>query len=53
MVLQVHDELVFDVPRAELDEVRALVKHEMENAVDLQVPLDVEVGVGANWREAH
>jgi DNA polymerase-1 len=53
MVLQVHDELVFDVPRAELDEVSALVKHEMENAVKLQVPLDVDVGVGANWREAH
>jgi DNA polymerase-1 len=44
---------VFDVPRAELDEVSALVKHEMENAVKLQVPLDVDVGVGANWREAH
>jgi DNA polymerase-1 len=53
MVLQVHDELVFDVPQVELEQVRALVKEEMEGAVDLDVPLEVEMGVGANWRDAH
>jgi len=53
MLLQVHDELVFDVPVAELEIMRLLVKQEMEQAVPLSVPLDVEVGDGANWREAH
>ncbi len=53
MVLQVHDELVFDVPQGELETVRALVKEEMEGAIPLSVPLVVEIGVGANWREAH
>jgi len=53
MLLQVHDELVFDVPEAELDTVALLVKEEMEGAVDLSVPLLVEVGSGRNWREAH
>ncbi len=49
MLLQVHDELVFDVPRPELDEVTALVKHEMEHATTLAVPLVVDIGVGENW----
>lgn len=53
MVLQVHDELVFDVPAAELEAMRELVKLEMENAVELSVPLVVDIGVGANWSEAH
>ena len=53
MLLQVHDELVFDVPQAELEDVAALVRTEMEGAVDLSVPLLVEVGSGRNWREAH
>ena len=53
MLLQVHDELVFDVPQAELEKVSALVKSEMQGAVDLSVPLLVEVGSGRNWREAH
>ncbi len=53
MLLQVHDELVFDVPKPELDTVATLVKKEMEGAVDLTVPLLVEVGSGRNWREAH
>lgn len=53
MILQVHDELVFDVPREELDIVKKLVKEEMENAVELKVPLVVEVGAGKNWLEAH
>jgi DNA polymerase-1 len=53
MVLQVHDELVFDVPQAELEAVRELVRAEMEGAVELNVPLVVDIGVGRNWREAH
>ncbi len=53
MLLQVHDELVFDVPLDELETVSALVREEMEGAVDISVPLLVEVGTGENWREAH
>ncbi len=53
MVLQVHDELVFDVPQGELEAVRQLVREEMEGAVELSVPLVVDIGVGGNWREAH
>lgn len=53
MLLQVHDELVFDVPHAELESVTALVTEEMEGAVDISVPLLVEIGSGNNWREAH
>ena len=53
MLLQVHDELVFDVYRPELEKVQNMVKHEMENAFKLDVPLEVELGVGENWLEAH
>ena len=53
MLLQVHDELVFDVYKPELDKVRALIRSEMENAHTLTVPLEVEIGVGENWLEAH
>ena len=53
MILQVHDELVFDVYKSELDEVQELIKSEMENAFKLDVPLDVEVGLGDNWLDAH
>ena len=53
MVLQIHDELLFDVPRAEVEAVSALAKREMESALDLGVPLEVSVGVGENWLEAH
>jgi DNA polymerase-1 len=53
MVLQVHDELLFDTPKEEVEQVFALVKHEMENAVKLAVPLDVEIQAGNNWLEAH
>jgi len=53
MLLQVHDELVFDAYKPELEEVKELIKTEMENAYTLAVPLDVEVGVGDNWLEAH
>ncbi|MBW6512317.1 MAG: DNA polymerase I [Desulfuromonadaceae bacterium] len=53
MVLQVHDELVFDVPEGELEIVRDLVREEMEGAAQLSTPLAVDIGVGNNWREAH
>jgi DNA polymerase-1 len=53
MVLQVHDELVFDVPITEKEKVEELVRREMEQAFILDVPLLVDMGVGANWREAH
>jgi DNA polymerase-1 len=53
MIMQVHDELVFEVPMAERDEVMALVKREMEGVVKLRVPLKVEIAAGKNWDEAH
>ncbi|WP_420402127.1 DNA polymerase I [Flagellimonas sp.] len=53
MLLQVHDELVFDAYNPELEEVKKLIKTEMENAYELAVPLDVEMGLGDNWLEAH
>ena len=53
MLLQVHDELVFDVYKPELERIKPLIKTEMENAYSLIVPLDVEMGLGANWLEAH
>ena len=52
MTLQVHDELLFDTPEQEADEVSALVKHEMESVLDLSVPIVAEVGRGPNWRDA-
>ncbi len=53
MLLQVHDELVFDVHNSELEKIQPMIKHEMENAFKLTVPLDVEIGLGKNWLEAH
>jgi DNA polymerase-1 len=53
MLLQVHDELVFEVPQDEVDATKPVVKRVMEGAVALKVPLLVETGVGANWDEAH
>ncbi len=53
MLLQVHDELVFDVPNDELEDVKVLIQSEMEQAFKMTVPLDVEVGIGKNWLEAH
>ena len=53
MLLQVHDELVFDIYKPELEELKTMIKTEMENAYKLSVPLDVELGVGNNWLEAH
>jgi DNA polymerase-1 len=53
LILQVHDELILDVLIDELDEIRAIVKQEMEQVMKLRVPLVVDIGVGRNWMEAH
>ena len=53
MLLQVHDELIFEVPNKEVDDTTELVKQVMENAAYLDVPLVVDAGAGANWAEAH
>lgn len=53
MLLQVHDELVFDVPKEEIEDLQTMVKKEMEAAFKLEVPLVVDIGIGANWLEAH
>jgi DNA polymerase-1 len=53
MLLQVHDELVFEVIRKEEKEVRTIVEKLMRNAMKLTVPIVVEIGVGKNWLEAH
>ena len=53
MLLQVHDELVFDVYKPELQTMKVLIKEQMENAYTLSVPLDVEMDMGKNWLEAH
>ena len=53
MLLQVHDELVFDAYNEELQEVSKMIKAEMENAFKMEVPLEVELGSGNNWLEAH
>ncbi len=53
MTLQIHDELLFDVPEEELDAVRPLVKTAMENVIELAVPLSVSIGVGPDWLSAH
>ena len=52
MILTVHDELLFEAPRAEAEAAAALVRHTMATGVTLNVPLDVDVGVGENWKEA-
>jgi DNA polymerase-1 len=53
MILQVHDELNFDVWKPELEQMKTIVKHEMENAVNIGVPLTVEMNAGDNWLDAH
>jgi DNA polymerase I len=52
MLLQVHDELVFEAPPAEVETLGGLVREQMENVVPLQVPLVVDIGTGPNWLEA-
>ena len=51
MTLQVHDELLFDVPEDEAEQVQALVKHEMEHVIELKVPIVADCGIGTNWRD--
>ena len=53
MLLQVHDELVFDAHKDELEIIKPIIKYEMEHAFEMIVPLDVEMGIGENWLEAH
>ena len=53
MIMQVHDELVFDVIPAELEIVKSIVHSGMKNAIPLDVPIEVEISSGANWLEAH
>ncbi|MEC8532189.1 MAG: DNA polymerase I [Pseudomonadota bacterium] len=53
MLLQVHDELIFEVPEGEVDETAAIVTKKMEGAADLELPLVVDTGTGLNWDEAH
>lgn len=53
MLLQVHDELVFDAHKDELEIIKPIIKDEMENAFKMTVPLDVEMGIGQNWLQAH
>jgi len=53
MILQVHDELVFEAPEEEVERLGALVRQTMEHVADLAVPLRVDLSTGANWAEAH
>ena len=52
MLLQVHDELLFESPPQEAEEVAQMVKREMENVHRLDVPMIVDIGIGDNWRDA-
>ena len=53
MILQVHEELVFEAPEEELAALEKLVREEMSSAIKLDVPIKVDVGIGENWLEAH
>jgi DNA polymerase-1 len=53
IILQIHDELLFEVPENEVEIMEKLIKHEMENVVKLSIPLTIELGKGANWAVAH
>ena len=53
MILQVHDELIFEVPKEEIDHVKSMVIREMESALPLSVPIIVDWGIGDSWYEAH
>lgn len=53
MLLQVHDELIFDIHKDEIDVLKPVIKHEMESAFELKIPLIVDIGTGKNWLEAH
>ena len=53
MILQVHDELVFDVHKDEIEEVKTLVDEKMKHALELDIPVEVDMNTGNNWLEAH
>ena len=53
MIMQVHDELVFETPKSEIEAMKDLVRSEMENAIELSVSIKVDIGIGNNWLEAH
>jgi DNA polymerase-1 len=53
MTMQVHDELVFDVPHHEVEKIKPIIAHHMKNAIKTEVPIMVEIGTGLNWLEAH
>ena len=53
MLLQVHDELVFECPETEQEALSKIISQEMEGAMELEVPLLIQLGVGSNWLEAH
>ena len=53
LILQVHDELVFEAPQDEIEQAKKIIIDNMENAYKLEVPLTVDIGVGENWLEAH
>jgi DNA polymerase-1 len=53
MLLQVHDELLFEVPHDEVEQTKSLVRSAMESAAVLDVPLVVDIGVGRSWADAH
>jgi DNA polymerase-1 len=53
LIMQIHDELVFEVPADEIEEMEAMIRHEMEHVCPMSVPLKVSVGKGRNWAEAH
>jgi DNA polymerase-1 len=53
MTMQVHDELVFDVPKSETEQMKKIIQDRMQNAIQMKVPIVVEIGTGTNWLEAH
>ena len=53
MLIQVHDELIFEIHNSEIELMRKLITEEMENAYALKVPLSVDIGIGDNWFDAH
>ncbi|MGV3545870.1 MAG: DNA polymerase, partial [Pedobacter sp.] len=53
MTMQVHDELVFDVIKSEKEAVKDIITHRMKTAIKTEVPIEIEIGEGINWLEAH
>ncbi|MFZ4263515.1 DNA polymerase I [Sphingobacterium sp. HJSM2_6] len=53
MIMQVHDELVFDVPQSEVPQFKKIIEDRMKNAISMEVPIEIEIGEGSNWLAAH